>query len=117
MSTAANVLAGVLGLLFLISGGTKVAGLSTVRDGFRQYRYPDWFLVFTGVWELAGAALLLVGIPFHAAGLAGAALILAAMLGAVYTHAVRVPAPKLVPAPAVLLATSAAAAVLLAATL
>src|SRR5258708_5226442 len=117
MSTAANVLAGGLGLLFLMSGGSKVAGVKMVREGFRQYRYPDWFLMFTGVWEMAGAALLLVGIPLHAAGLAGAALILAAMLGAVYTHAVRVPAPKLVPAPAVLLATSAAAAVLLAATL
>jgi hypothetical protein len=39
------------------------------------------------------------------------------MLGAVYTHVVRVPAPKLVAAPVVLLATAAAAAVLLAATL
>ena len=117
MSTAANVLAAVLGLLFLISGGTKVAGLSMVRDGFRQYRYPDWFLVFTGVWEMAGAALLLVGIPFHGAGLAGAALILAAMLGAVYIHAVRVPELERVIAPAALLATAAAAAGLLAATL
>jgi putative oxidoreductase len=117
MSTAANVLAGVLGLLFLMSGGSKLGGLSKVNDGFRQYRYPDWFRVFTGVWEMAGAALLLVGIPFHGAGLAGAALILAAMLGAVYTHVVRVPDPKLVPAPAVLLVTAAAAAVLLAATL
>ena len=117
MSTAANVLAGILGLLFLVSGGSKVAGPKVIRDGFRQYRYPEWFLMFTGLWEVAGAALLLIGIPLHGAGLAGAALVLAAMLGAVYTHAVRVPEPRRIAAPAVLLATAAVAAVLLAATL
>jgi len=117
MNTAANVLAGVLGLVFLMSGGTMLAGVRMVRDTFPQYRYPDWFRVFTGVWEMAGAALLLIGIPFHGVGLADAALILAAMLGAVYTHAVRVPELKRVTAPAVLLVTSAAAAGLLAATL
>ena len=117
MSTAANVLAVVLGLVFLVSGGSKVAGPTVVRDGFRRYRYPDWFLMFTGVWEVAGATLLLAGIALHGVGLAGAALILAAMVGAVYTHAVRVPEPQRVAAPAVLLATAAAAAVLLAATL
>jgi putative oxidoreductase len=117
MSTAANVLAGVLGLLFLVAGGSKVAGMRRQRDGFRQFRYPDWFLMFTGVWEMAGAALLLVGIPFHGVGLAGAALIVAAMLGAVYTHLVRVPEPKLVAPPAALLAAAAAATVLLAANL
>ena len=116
MNTAANVLAGGLGVVFLMSGGTLLNGARMVRDNFRPYRYPDWFLVFTGVWEMAGAALLVIGIPFHGVGLAGAALILAAMLGAVYTHAVRVPELKRVTAPAVLLATTAAAAILLAAT-
>lgn len=117
MNTAANVLAGVLGLVFLMSGGTMLAGGRVVRDGFRQYRYPDWFRVFTGVWEMTGAALLVIGIPFHGVGLAGAALILAAMLGAVYIHLVRVPELERVIAPAALLATSAVAAVLLAASL
>ena len=117
MSTAADVLAAVLGLLFLISGGFKLSGIKMIRDTFRLWRYPDSFRVFTGVWEVAGAALLLIGIAIHGAGLAGAILILTAMLGAVYTHVVRVPEPKAVALPAVLLATSAAAAALLAATL
>jgi uncharacterized membrane protein len=116
MHTVANVLAGVLGLVFLMSGGTMLAGGRMVRDNFRPYRYPDWFRVFTGVWEMAGAALLVIGIRSHGVGLAGAALILAAMLGAIYTHVVRVPELKRVIAPAALLATIAAAAILLAAT-
>jgi putative oxidoreductase len=117
MSTAANVLAGILGVLFLISGGFKLTGMKVIRDNFRLWRYPDAFRVFTGVWEVAGGALLLTGIATHGAGLAGAILILTAMLGAVYTHVVRVPEPKAVVLPVVLLATSAAAAALLAATL
>ncbi len=78
---------------------------------------PNSFRVFTGAWEFVGAALLLVGIAVHGVGIAGAALIVAAMLGAVYTHLVRVPEPRALAAPAVLLAASAAATVLLAATL
>ena len=117
MSTAADVLAGVLGLVFLMSGGTKLAGMRMQRDNFRSWRYPDSVRVFTGAWEVVGAALLLIGIPAHGVGIAGVALILAAMLGAVYTHLVRVPEPRALAAPAVLLAASAAAAALLAATL
>ena len=117
MSTAANVLAGVLGLAFLMSGGTKLAGMTMQRDNFRKWRYPDSVRVFTGAWEVVGAVLLLIGIAVHAVGIAGAVLILAAMLGAVYTHLVRVPEPRALAAPAVLLAASAAATALLAATL
>jgi hypothetical protein len=117
MSTAADVLAGVLGVVFLMGGGTKLAGIRMQRDNFRKWHYPDSFRVFTGAWELVGAALLLIGIAVHGVGIAGAALILAAMLGAVYTHLVRVPEPRALAAPAVLLAASAAAVALLAATL
>ena len=117
MSTAADVLAGVLGLLFLMAGGTKLAGMRMQRDNFRNWRYSDSVRVFTGAWEVVGAALLLIGIAVHGVGIAGAALILAAMLGAVYTHVVRVPEPRALAAPAVLLAASVAATALLAATL
>ena len=117
VSTAADVVAGVLGVLFVFSGGMKLAGPKVIRDNFEHWRYPASFRVFTGVWEVAGAALLLAGIPFHPLGVAGAGLILAAMVGAIYTHVVRVPEPRAAVLPTVLLAGAAAATVLLAASL
>jgi uncharacterized membrane protein YphA (DoxX/SURF4 family) len=101
--TAASILAGVLGAIFVVSGGTKLAGMQMHRDHFEHWRYPEWFRVFTGAWEGAGGVLAVVGIWSHPIGLVGAALIAAAMVGAVYTHTLRVRELKALPAPAFLL--------------
>ena len=117
MGTAADVLAGIMGAVFALAGGGKLARLKPARDNFRHWRYSPQFMVFTGLWETAGAALLVAGIWQHGLGIAGAALLGTSMLGAVYTHSLRVPEVKaLVPA-AVFLAGAATTAGLLAASL
>ena len=106
MGTAAGVLAGILGVVFLAAGGMKLIGAKPARNNFHDWRYPRWFVTFTGAWEAAGALLLLIGIWNHGIGAAGAGLVGASMAGALYTHLVRVPELKAVTPSAVLLATA-----------
>jgi putative oxidoreductase len=80
-SVALWVLAGLLALVFLASGGFKF-GAQQAIDNFHKWGYPDWFRVLTGVIELAFGALLLV----PRARLVAAAALACTMIGAVATH-------------------------------
>jgi len=62
MEIAAGIVQVLLGLLFAFSGGSKVAGMRMQIDNFNRYGYPQWFRVFTGIVELAGAAGMVVGL-------------------------------------------------------
>ncbi len=75
------VIRGVLALLFVFAGVSKLAGLGEVPQQFAAYGYPGWFRFFIGFAELAGGiGLLMSGLVFYAAlGL------LVIMLGAIYT--------------------------------
>jgi putative oxidoreductase len=79
------VVAMLLGLLFLLSGGTKLAevrgpGMHT-RD-FESWGYPVWFMYVVGLWEVIGGAMLLApSMRFY-----GAVLLSLDMLGAVVTN-------------------------------
>ena len=74
----------IVTLVFLASGMAKLLALGFEVEAFARWGYPEGFMYFTGVLEVAGA----VGIwidklkTLAAAGLAGL------MLGAVGTHAV-----------------------------
>jgi putative oxidoreductase len=116
MNTVAAVMAGALGAFFLAAGGFKLAGATPAVDNFRHWRYPDWMRVFTGVWETAGALLLVIGIWHHGVALAGAAIVGISMFGAVYTHTLRVPEGKALAAAAVPLVTALGTIVVLAVT-
>lgn len=74
----------LLALIFLGSGGAKLAGLEFEIEAFTRWGYPLWFMYLAGAIEVAGAVLLLVPrlSALAAAGLA------AFMLGAVATHVV-----------------------------
>jgi len=67
------------------------AGIAKFDDGsgwarmFRAYSFPVWFRLFIGVWEVAGAALILW--PRTAAWAAG--MMGATMIGAIITFALR----------------------------
>lgn len=117
MTVASDILSGVLGALFILSGGTKLVGIPMARTNFEHWRYPQWFRIFTGGWEFIGGALLLVGIFNHRLAIVGAVVVGLSMIGAVYTHVVRVPELKVLPAPIVLLGLAVATAVVTAATL
>ncbi len=79
------VVSGMLAVLYLFAGGTKLAGMPMHVEHFAQWGYPDWFRLFVGMWEVGFGLLLLV--PRVASYAAGALAL--AMLGAIYTELFR----------------------------
>ena len=94
----ATLISYLLALLFLVTGAGKLAEASMVSADFTRWGYPIGFLHLTGVFELAGAVLLL----FAVTRFVGATVLAVVMIGAVFTHLVHgewllaiVPAPLL----------------------
>ena len=76
---AASVL---VGLMFLMAGGGKLAGQDPHPANFENWGYPDWMMYVVGAWEVAFAVLILVPkTRFY-----GGALLVANMVGAAITH-------------------------------
>ena len=71
-----------LALMFLMAGGSKLAGAPAMVGLFDTIGIGQWFRYLTGSLEVSGAVLLLVP---AASGL-GAALLVPVMLGAITTH-------------------------------
>jgi uncharacterized membrane protein YphA (DoxX/SURF4 family) len=71
-----------LALMFFMAGGGKLAGSAMHVALFDAIGIGQWFRYVTGLLEVTGGALLLVP---RASG-AGAALLVAVMLGAITTH-------------------------------
>jgi uncharacterized membrane protein YphA (DoxX/SURF4 family) len=61
MDILSYLLQGLLGLVFLGAGISKLAGLKMHVDNFKQWNLPQWFRIVTGLVELVGAAALIVG--------------------------------------------------------
>ena len=75
---------GLLALLFLFAGTTKLIGMQMHVEHFAKWGCPDWFRLVVGAVEVAGAVLLLVPqTAFYAA-----CVLSVQMLGAAYTHLV-----------------------------
>ena len=111
MAIAAIVIQSLLALAFLMSGATKVMGAKMQVENFEKWRYPQWFRVVTGLVEVVGATGLIIGIWFPIVAVAAAILLVATMIGAVYTDLFRGDRPKAV-APAILLSMAVVVAVL-----
>ena len=94
-----------LAVIFLLSGGAKLAGLDFEVRAFERWGYPPAFMYLTGALEVAGAIGLLIP-PLSA--LAGACLALL-MIGAVGTHIAFAEWPMMFVAGAILLAAAARA--------
>ncbi len=77
-----SILSWVLALIFLLSGGAKLAGLAFEIAAFERWGYPLWFMYLTGALEVAGGLGLLLK---RLSALAGVCLALL-MVGAVVTH-------------------------------
>lgn len=71
-----------LSLIFLASGGAKLAGLTFEIEAFERWGYSLLFMYFIGVVEMLGALGLALK-RFSAAAAAGLALM---MIGAIGTH-------------------------------
>jgi uncharacterized membrane protein YphA (DoxX/SURF4 family) len=76
------VLSVLLAALFVMAGGSKLAGGEQVVANFARWGYPPWFRFVLGTGEVVSALLLLW--PRTAFLGAGGAMVV--MLGASYTH-------------------------------
>lgn len=79
------VLSGLLAALFLMAGGSKLAGAERHVQGFAHYGWPDWLRLVVGAVEVTSAVLLLI--PRVAFFGSGALMVM--MAGATYTHLFR----------------------------
>ncbi len=75
------VLSGLIALVMLMAGGSKLKGTEEQIAGFAKLGYPVWFLYVTGIIEVVGGILLLI--PKTAA--IGVLLLGATMVGAVFS--------------------------------
>lgn len=86
MEIAAMVLKGMLAFIFIAAGAGKVLGLKMHRENFAHWRLPQWFRVATGIVELAGAVLLIIGFWQFDFTAVGALLLGMTCIGGVLTH-------------------------------
>ena len=76
------ILSGLLALVFLGSGGAKLAGAAAMVEMFDKLGRGQWFRYFTGLLEVAGGiGLLIPRYAFYAAG-----LLAVVMVGAIIAH-------------------------------
>ncbi len=95
MGLISKFVQGLLGLVFLGSGGSKLAGTHEMVDDFDRHRYPQWFRVVTGAVEVGGALGLLLGFFRPALTPLVGLLLGATMTGVLATHAkVKTPRQK-----------------------
>lgn len=72
----------ILAVIFILSGGAKVAGLEFEIVAFERWGYHLWFMYFIGIAEVVGGVALAANILRKYAAPALAAL----MVGAIATH-------------------------------
>jgi uncharacterized membrane protein YphA (DoxX/SURF4 family) len=77
-----HLLAGIVALVLLMAGVSKLAGAPEQVAGFEAWGFPPGFVTLVGALEVLGAILLVV----PRSRLVGAAIVLPVMLGAVATH-------------------------------
>jgi uncharacterized membrane protein YphA (DoxX/SURF4 family) len=77
-----NIIRIILSIIFLLSGGAKLASLQFEILAFERWGYPLWFMYFIGAVEVAGGICLMLN---WLAALASAGLA-AMMVGALVTH-------------------------------
>ena len=76
----------VLVLIFLASGGAKLLQMPFEVQAFARWGYPPWFMLLTGVLEVAGGLALLIGLRKPGLLRLAAAGLAVLMLGAITTH-------------------------------
>jgi uncharacterized membrane protein YphA (DoxX/SURF4 family) len=94
-----RILAALIGLIFVLAGGAKLAAQQMMLDQFAHFGYASWFMYLVGLGEvLLGAGLFIPRVMKLAAlGLAPI------MFGAVVTHALHDPLSAAIPAAALLM--------------
>jgi len=93
-----------LALMFVMAGGSKLAGVPAMVSLFDAIGIGQWFRYVTGVIELASGLALLV----PSAAIFGALLLIPTMLGAIVVNVFVVPASPVPPLVLLLLAAAVA---------
>ncbi|HXV63197.1 MAG TPA: DoxX family protein [Vicinamibacteria bacterium] len=101
-STTIKAMSIFLGVVYLFTGGLKLAGMEMMIESFRGWGYSVTFMYVIGVLEVAGAVMLLTS----RMRVYGATLISILMIGAVFTH-LRAGEWMMVPGPMIMLALAA----------
>ncbi|MFC5528821.1 DoxX family protein [Cohnella yongneupensis] len=86
MEVVVIVLQSLLALMFLMAGMGKLSGSKMHVDNFDRWRLPQGFRVVTGLVELIGAAVLIVGYWDTSWTALGALIIGITAIGGVLTH-------------------------------
>jgi putative oxidoreductase len=86
MSTLSTILAVVLGLAFVAAAIPKLASQAGVVASFERWGLAPAVRIATGAVELLAGALLLLGIAVTAVAITGVLLVIATMVGALFTH-------------------------------
>lgn len=86
MEIVTYILQGILALMFLMAGFGKIIGSKMHVEAFKHWRLPQWFRIVTGIVELAGAVLLIVGYWAPISAMAGALLLAITGVGGILTH-------------------------------
>jgi uncharacterized membrane protein len=89
-----------LALLFVMAGGSKLAGATDMVRLFGQIGVGQWFRYVTGAIELTGGIALLI----PSAAIFGAMLLIPTMIGAIIVNVFVVPASPVAPVVLLLLA-------------
>jgi putative oxidoreductase len=93
-----------LGAMFLMAGGSKLAGVPAMVGLFGQIGVGQWFRYVTGAIELTAAIALLI----PSTAIFGAMLLIPTMIGAVIVDVFVVPASPVAPLVLLLLAAAVA---------
>jgi MYXO-CTERM domain-containing protein len=93
-----------LALMFLMAGGSKLAGATDMVSLFGRIGVGQWFRYVTGVIELTGGIALLI----PSAAVFGAMLLIPTMIGAIVVNVFVVPASPVAPLVLLLLAAAVA---------
>jgi uncharacterized membrane protein YphA (DoxX/SURF4 family) len=76
----------VLGILFIVTGLPKIAGVKYFAEAFEKFGYPQWLRVYAGWTEFVGGSLLIAGIWFPPPVPGGGRIIVPTILGATWTN-------------------------------
>jgi putative oxidoreductase len=85
MNILSIVLQAILALGFLLFGIMKFGSKQMVEE-FKRYGLPAAFRIFTGLVEVASAALMVIGIWKEQYAAVGGLVIAVTMIGAIVTH-------------------------------
>jgi uncharacterized membrane protein YphA (DoxX/SURF4 family) len=92
MTIFSIVLQSLLIAYYIFSGINKITGAKYWVDVFNEIKLPHWFRVVTGVIQLVGAIILIIGYWYTEAIVWGAIWLGITMIGAIIAH-VRVKDP------------------------